>query len=80
MSQVSWKKALEVFEARLADVPLEHATKLRHWKEIVAWVRSDFAAKLPDVELPTLVTRSKLKEDRTDGSRHQSLMLPVVKQ
>lgn len=53
-TQISWKKALGVFEARLADVPLEHSTKLRYWKEIVAGVRSDFAAKLPDAELPTL--------------------------
>jgi len=56
VTQVSWKKALGVFEARLADVPLERGTKLRHWKEIVAKVYSDFVAKLPDVEPSTLAT------------------------
>ena len=77
VTQISWKKALEVFEARLADVPLEHDTRLRHWKEIVAKVRSDFMAKLPDAELPTLAAWEKFEDDRrTEGSWHQNLMVP----
>lgn len=59
-TQVSWKRALGVFEARLVDVSLEYGTKLRYWREIVARVHSDFAAKLPDVELPTLATGKNL--------------------
>ena len=66
-------------EARLADVPLERGMKLRHWMEIVARVHSDFMAKLPDAELPVLVTRAKLEDDRTEESWHWNLMLPEVK-
>ena len=55
-TQESWKKALGVFEARLADVPLEYGTKLRCWKEVVARVHSDFAEKLPDVQILTPAT------------------------
>ena len=62
--QVSWKRALEVFEACLTDAPLEHGAKLRHWKEMVAKVRSDFVARLPDAELPTLAACAKFEEGR----------------
>jgi hypothetical protein len=80
VTQISWGKALGVFDARLAGIPPEHGTKLRHWKEIVARVHSDFAAKLPAAELPTLATRERLKDDFTEGSRHQNMMLPGVDQ
>lgn len=52
-TQESWKKALGVFEARLADVPLEYDTKLGYWKGVVARVHSDFAEKLPDAQILT---------------------------
>jgi len=55
------EKTLGVFEVRLACVPLEYGMKLRDWKEIVARVHSDFAAKVPEAELPTLVTGQNLR-------------------
>ena len=64
VTQASWKRALEVFEARLTDAPLEHGAKLRHWKERVAKVRLDFVARLPDAELPTLAAWEKFEEGR----------------
>ena len=64
VTQISWKKALGVFEARLAAISPEHSTKLRHWKEIVAGVYSDFVAKLPEVELPIIATRAELEDGR----------------
>ena len=45
VTQISWKKALGVSEARLAAISPEHSTKLRQWKEIVAGVYLDFATK-----------------------------------
>lgn len=77
-TQVSWKKALEVFEARLVDASSEHGAKLREWGEIVARVHADFAAKLPDAEPPTFATWEK--DDRNKGSRYQDLVFPVVAQ
>ena len=68
ITQVSWRKALGVFEARLADIPLEHDTKLRDWKEIVTRVHSEFTAKLPDTQPPTLATLARLEGDRIEGS------------
>ena len=50
VTQMSWKKALGVFEARLADLPFEHSVKLRHWKPIVERVYSEFVTKLPDAD------------------------------
>lgn len=47
-TQVSWKRTLGVFNARLANIPPERGTKLRGWKETVAGVYSDFEAKLSD--------------------------------
>jgi hypothetical protein len=76
VTQVSWKKALGVFDARLATAPLKHDTKLRHWREIVAEVYSDFAAKLPEAKLPTLTIRAQLIDGRTEESRYPNLMLP----
>lgn len=50
VAQLSWKRALGVFDARLPNVPLEHGAKLRRWKDVVAEVYSDLEAKLPDAE------------------------------
>lgn len=77
-TQVSWKKALGVFEARLVGAPFEHGAKLREWREIVARVHGDFAAKLPDAEPPSLANWEK--EDRSRGSRYQDLVFPLVAQ
>jgi hypothetical protein len=74
--QLSWKKALGAFDARLTDVPPEHGAKLRHWREIVAGVHSDFAAKLPDPEPPTFTSRAMWEDGRTEGSRYPNLLLP----
>ncbi|KAF9645914.1 hypothetical protein BDM02DRAFT_3119538, partial [Thelephora ganbajun] len=60
----SWKKALGAF-----DVRLTHNMKLRDWRGVVAEVYSDFAAKLPDADLPTLATLGVLKDGRTEGSQ-----------
>ena len=76
ITQASWRKALGVFDARLATVSLEDGKKLRHWKEVVAGVYSDFAAKLPNAELPPLATRAFWEDGRTEGSRHPNLLLP----
>ena len=53
--------------------------ELRHWKEIVASVHSDFMAKLLDAELSALVTGKSFWDDRTEGPRHRNPMLPGVK-
>lgn len=68
-TQVSWKKALEVFEARLTHVPIERNTMLRYWKEIVARVHSEFAAKLPETDLPMPTTGAILEDARIEGSQ-----------
>ena len=78
--QVSWEKALGVFDARLATTPLEHDTKLRHLRETVAEVYSDFAARLPKARLPALIVRAALEDGRTEGSRYPNLIIPGVKQ
>ena len=78
--QVSWKTALGVIDARLATVPLEHGTKLRHWRETVVEIYSDFAEKLPDPELPTLARQASWVDGRAEESRYPNLMLPGVKQ
>jgi len=78
--RASWKKTLAVFEARLVHAPFEHGAKLREWKESVAKVYADFAAKLPDAEPPTPATWEKSGDDRTKGSWYQDLAFPVVEQ
>ena len=74
VTQVSWKKTLVVFDARLAIVPVEYGMKLRHWKETVKEVYSDFAAKLPDTDLPALAVRASLEDGRTAESRYPNLI------
>ena len=74
ITQASWKKALGVFDARLAAVPPESGEILRHWKEVVAGVYSDFTAKLPDAELPALAARAYWEDGRTGGSRCPNLL------
>ena len=65
-AQASWKKALGVFEARLADLPLGSNTKLRYRKGIVSKVHLDFSTRLPDAEFPTLAAWTKFKAGRTE--------------
>lgn len=76
--QMSWKKALGVFDARLANIPLGRCTKLRYWRETVAAIHSDFEAKLPDAEPPILTLRAALLDGRTKESRYPNLMLPGI--
>lgn len=80
VAQVSWRKALQVFDARLTYVPLAYAAKLRHCREVVAEVYSDFVAKLPGVELPALARRTKLEDGRTERSRYPNLIPTEEKQ
>ena len=80
VAQVSWKGTLTVFDARLANVTLEHGAQLQRWKETVTEVYSDFEAKLPDAEPTPLSSRTKLVDGRTEGSRYPNLMVPGVNQ
>ena len=73
-TQASWKKSLGIFDARLTDISLECGTKLRYWREILALVHSGFAENLPDTELPTFATGTRLGGDRIDAPRYQNLM------
>jgi len=79
-TQLSWKKALGVFDARLARATLERGTKLRRWRETVAEVHSDFVAKLPDAETPILTLYARQLDGRTEGSKYPNMMLPWVQQ
>jgi hypothetical protein len=80
VTQLSWKRALGVFDVRLTEVPFERGTKLRHWREIVAGVHLDFETKIPDPGPPTLLARAIWEDGRTEGSRYPNLMLPGVRQ
>lgn len=75
VTQVSWKKALGVLDARIATASPACGKKLRYWKEVIADVYSDFSAKLPDAELPTLAMRASWEDGRTEGSRYPNLLL-----
>ena len=79
-TQASWKKALEVFEARLTHAPIERDMKLWYWKGIVARVHSEFAANLPETEPPTPTTGARLEDARVEGSQRQSITPPLVRQ
>jgi len=79
-TQLSWEKALEVFDDRLANATLEQGARLRGWRETVAEVYSVFVAKLPDAAPATLSSRANQLDGRTEGSRYPNLMLPWVRQ
>jgi len=80
VAQVSWRAALGVFDARLVTVPPEHDTKLRHWRETLAEVYSDFTAKVPDAKLQTLALRALWVDGRTEESRYPNLLIAKVGQ
>ncbi|KAF9785457.1 hypothetical protein BJ322DRAFT_831444 [Thelephora terrestris] len=73
---VSWKKALEVFDARLAKITSEHGINLRHWKQIVEKHQLDFARRIPEAKMPTLAVRARREDGRTEGSQYPNLILP----
>lgn len=80
-TQASWKKALEVFEARLTHAPIERDMKLWYWKGIVARVHSEFAANLPEPDPPSPPTEARLEpEVRVEGPQRQSITLPPVRE
>lgn len=76
VTQVSWDKALGVFDARLATASLEHGTRLGHQRDAVADAYSDFEAKLPEARIPVLILRALLEDGRTEGSQYPNLMVP----
>ena len=80
VAQVSWRAALGVFDARLVTAPFEHGTKLRHWRETVVGVYSDFTVKLPESKLQTLALRASLTDGRTEESRYPDMMSSEVRQ
>jgi len=67
---------LEVFDIRLADFPPEYGARLRHRRDIVAMVYSDFVAKLPDAKLTALASRAAWVDGRTEESQYPNLMIP----
>lgn len=77
---VSWEKVLGVLDTRIAKATPQHGARLRHWREPVAVVYSDFLAKLPDAEPAILAARSHELDGRTEESRYPNMMLPWVKQ
>ena len=79
-TQASWKKALEVFKARLTHAPIERDIKLRYWKGIVARVHSEFVANLPETVPPSPTTEARLEDPRVQGSQRQSITLPPVRE
>jgi len=80
VTQVSWRAALGVFDARLVTIPPERGTKLRYWRETVAEAYSDFTAKIPEAKLQTLALRALWLDGRTEESRYPNLMIPEVGQ
>lgn len=77
---MSWEKALKVFDARIAKLPLPRGTRLRHWKQIVERLHLDFAARLPEATPPPLAVRVREEDGRTEGSQYPNLILPRERQ
>lgn len=73
---MSWEKALEVFNARLAKIPPERNTELRYWKQIVEKSHLDFTKRLPEAKPPALAVQAQREDGRTEGSQHPNLILP----
>ena len=69
VTQVSWEKALIIFDAHLVTVLVEHGTKLQHWKETVADVYSDFTHRTCWEK-----TEGKVREERYRQSRVRSVL------
>ena len=74
-TQVSWRKALGVFDARLATAPPECGKELWHWRGVVAEAYLDFTTKLPGGELPILTMRAMREDGRAEGSQYPNLFL-----
>lgn len=71
---ISWERALGVFNTRLAKVSVEHGTKLRHWRHVIAELRLDFAAKVPDGRIPSLAKKTEWVYAHAKGSRYPNLV------
>ena len=80
VTQASWKRALEVFDTRLAKIPPENSAKMRHWKQVVEKLYLELAAKLPNVKTPTLARRVAGEDGRVEGSQYPNLILPWERQ
>lgn len=65
-----------MFDARLAGLPVEGDTKLRHWKRIVGTLYLDFVERLPEAKAPTLGLLARREDGRVEGSRYPNLIHP----
>jgi len=79
LGQDSWKKSLLVFDARIDILLLEKSESLRCFRKVI-WERySDFQARLPGCEPPTLFSLGSLEDGTTEDSKYPNLMSPEVR-
>ena len=79
LGQDSWKKSLPVFDARIGNLPLEESAPLRHYRKVVEEMHSDFQARLPGCEPPTVFSLATLEDGTTKESKYPNLLQTEVR-
>ena len=77
--QESWNKSLAVFDVRIASLPSEHSGSLRQIRKFIGEMYSDFQARLPDCEPPTIHCLALSEDGVTEDSKYPSLMSAEVR-
>jgi len=67
---------LPVFDARIINLPSEESAPLRHYRKVVEEMHSDFQARLPGCEPPTVLSLAMLEDGTTKESKYPNL-LPI---
>ena len=74
MDQLSWGKALTVYESRISRLQMEDSILLRYWRGVVAKAYEGFPQKLPDENPPELCFALETQDGRTEDSEYPNLL------
>ncbi|KAF9651175.1 hypothetical protein BDM02DRAFT_3259184 [Thelephora ganbajun] len=78
--KMSWKKSLEIFDARISALPSDERRTLQRLKGIVSQAHLDLQNNIPECAPPELMMLTWLEDGRTETSRYPNLLSAVERE
>lgn len=75
-AQMSWKKSLEILDARINALSSGERGPLQRLRRIVSQAHSDFQNNIPECTPPELMMLTWMEDGRTETSRYPNLLSP----
>jgi len=73
-AQMSWRKSLEIFDARVSVLPSDGRGPLQRLRRIVSQAHSNLQNNIPECAPPELMMLTWMEDGRTETSRYPNLL------